>query len=228
MKLSFLLLIHLSLQLHIQCNNIKSTNKNKKTIPRKHITYFRKATTFNLIPDKIISTSTTGLASQYNKKIYEHKEVEPITMSDLIHKELLHCIISSTVKSSLKNGHLIHKGKYKSFINKVLLDNMYGVLVKVIFYLIHCKYVIGVRVMLFTIANIICCFGKTTVYAFIHLLKQLIKFYGYAKINYYINKHINAKNVVLKAVNYAIVSLMMDYVVDTFVSDAMKEFFGRI
>ena len=191
---------------------IKEPVKTKKTLPRKQATQFRQSLSLSTNPEEIFSSSSTSsLSSEYQHKISDNGLYHPPTP---LSSELLSSFYSSTIRATIKNSYLLQKKKYATYFKRITLGLAVSLTTKIIFSLIPNPPCIYIRIVFFTIANGYCCFGKTKADAIVHLIKQIIKFFGYAYISLIIAKRVNKKRILFKASIYAIITIIFDYYMD--------------
>ena len=205
MKFYFILVIFLSSFILIPCTP-QEQKKIKKSLPRKQLTRLRQSISLSVNPEELFSSTSTSTliagVSSNNKNV---------KFPSLLSNELLSSFTSTTIRSSLNNAYLLGKKKYYSYFKRIALDLSISLVTKYFFSLMKnpvCGYV---RIVFFTVANGYCCFGKTQLDALVHLIKQIIKFFGYVYISLFLSKMIEKKRIIFKAFCYAIVTLVFDY-----------------
>jgi hypothetical protein len=176
---------------------------------------YRNKTSLKRVMSVQLATTNTEL-NQQDLSIDYTKDKKNIDLEKpTLFQTSLSAIISTTIRSTLKNIDLISKGYFDQLLKLVAKDVGSSLVMKSIFWFIPKKFKTMTQMSMFVLTNSYICFGKTWIKALNHLIKEILKLIGYIVLLKIISDF--TKNFIVKAIYFGFLSFFWDFMIKTMI-----------
>lgn len=142
------------------------------------------------------------------KSTDEKKEVKTKTKGLTLKEDIIYSVLSSSVKSSLKNSNYIKEKRYKEYAKKIGVDVIANLATRLVFKAIKGPMGNAIQFGVFLGTTLLNCKGKTVNDSIIHCLKQFIKLFLLIAAGIISGKM--SKNIAIKAILYGILAYLAE------------------
>jgi hypothetical protein len=194
----------------INCNFVNYTDKMKnKNNLNKQLVINPSPNLYNIFS----STSISNMAGAINSYIislqkieYKNNNINLINYNNLL-EDMELCIISTSIRASLKNYFIFENKEYYIYSNYIIWDLLINLFVCICFFFLkNINIKDYIRILFFLLANYFCSKGKIIN---IFILKIFFKLIGYFIIKFLCSKFIKY-NKILNSTLYGFISVIFD------------------
>jgi hypothetical protein len=193
---------------------------NAHTIPE--FETFRNKTNIKQIASLQLATTNAEL-NQHEVSLDYTKDKKDVDVADktTLVQTSISAIISTSIRSTLKNRNLISKGYFDELVKLVMKDVGSSLIMKSAFWFIPKKFKSVSQLSMFVLTNSYICYGKSAMKTLNHLVREVLKLIGYIVLLAMIQNF--SKRFVVRAIYFGFLSFFWDYVVKN-MTDSMFGF----